>query len=317
MTERISVGITCYNAADTIVSAVRSALCQDWPNTEILVVDDASRDNSADLVAELAAEAPSVRLIRRETNGGPGAARQTLLENATGDYIAFFDDDDVSAPNRLSAQHARLTDWQRTEGDGPAVCYASGTRRYPNGHVLTLDAIGSRPVVPRGPVVADYLLFGARPDGYFFGAGTPTCALMAPRRVLESAGGFDPAMRRVEDADLAVRLALAGAAFVGTQDYLFEQHATFADDKSAARNYEAELYLVEKHRGYLQSRGRYDYARRWFTVRYRHFSGDRPGLLWALAGLCLRHPVTATAHLCRAAPRRLRHERRADLRRRG
>ncbi|MEX0450730.1 glycosyltransferase family 2 protein [Spiribacter sp. 218] len=311
---RITVGIACYNAADTVDRAIDSVCRQDWPELEILVADDASTDGTAERVAARARQDARIRLVRRDTNGGAGATRQTILEAATGEFLAFFDDDDVSDPRRLRCQLERLRQWEHDTGIRYAACYASGRREYPNGHVIELPAIGSRPVVPAGPAVADYLLFGRRRNGWYYGAGTPTCALMARREVLLQAGGFDPSLRRVEDADLAVRMALAGAAFPGCPEGLFLQYATFAGDKDAESNYRAELALLDKHRDYLERLRRYDYARRWFTVRYHHLRRDWPNLARSLAGAWLRHPLWTTAQALRAGPRRLLHERRAGLR---
>jgi len=90
----ITVGIACFNAEDTIARAVESARAQDWPHLEIIVVDDGSSDRSVDTVAKIAAGDARVRLIRHEKNLGPGGTRQTILDQARGEFLAFFDDDD-------------------------------------------------------------------------------------------------------------------------------------------------------------------------------------------------------------------------------
>ena len=310
MTPRITVAIACYQASETIDRAVESALAQDWPDFEVLVVDDASSDDSAARVAMRMGEEPRLRLIRHGENAGPGAVRQTLLGAANGTYIAFFDDDDTSAPQRLRRQFETLTRYLERTGAAEAVCYASGSRVYPNGYVLDLPAIGSRPKVPVGEAVADYLLFNRRQPGLFYGSGTPTCALFAAVETLVAAGGFDPGQRRVEDAELAVRLARRGAHFVGCPERLFTQHATQAGDKSPLKNFEAELRLIEKNRDYLEQRGRYDYARRWARLRYDHFRRNRGAMIRDLAGLAVRHPIATLRHLAQSAGRRWRHERR-------
>ncbi len=311
---RVTAGIACFDAAATIARALESACGQAWPDLEVLVVDDCSTDGSPQRVERQARGDERVRLVRRDSNGGPGATRQTILDEATGEFVAFFDDDDVSEPGRIATQYRRIVDRERETGHRQIACYASGRREYPNGHVVDLPAIGSRPRVPHGTAVADYLLFGRRQPGMYFGAGTPTCALMARTEVLQRAGGFDPAFRRVEDADLAVRLAMLGADFIGCPEHLFRQYATFAGDKSADRNLEAELALVDKHREYLEQQGRYDYARRWFEVRHRHLCRDWPGLARAIASAWIRHPILTTSQVLRAGPRRVMHERRAGLR---
>ena len=94
MTDLITIGITCYNARDHINRAISSAFAQDWPNFEILIVDDCSSDDSPALIRDLIAGHNHARLIVHEKNTGAAAARETIIENATGAFIVFFDSDD-------------------------------------------------------------------------------------------------------------------------------------------------------------------------------------------------------------------------------
>jgi len=306
----ITVGITCFNAEDTIARAIAGARAQDWPNLEIVVVDDCSSDRSREIVGRHVAEDNRVQLIRHEENLGPGAARQTLLNKARGEYLAFFDDDDESTPDRLSVQYRRLESHRDRAGGAPIACYASGVRVYESGYELKVDAIGSRPRIPAGDETIDYLLYNGRVPGVFYGAGTPACALMASTDTMRAAGGFDPAFRRVEDADFAVRVSLMGGHFIGCPERLYTQHATQAPDKSAEKNYQAELQLLDKYREYLDGKNRYGFARNWFTVRYHHFNGDRVRMVGVLIGGFLRHPVLVSRQLLTTVPIRVAHERR-------
>ena len=81
---RITIGITAYNAEETIALAVNSALGQTWSDTEIVVVDDCSTDGTADVLSELAKSFDDLRIVRHAENRGVGAARNTILEHATG-----------------------------------------------------------------------------------------------------------------------------------------------------------------------------------------------------------------------------------------
>ncbi len=304
----ITVGITCYNAQDTVARAIESARAQDWPRLEILVVDDCSSDGSPAAVQKAATGDERVRLIRHAENRGPGAARQTLLDEARGDYLVFFDDDDVSAPARVATQYRRLAVYETETGRHDVACYASGERIYPNGYRLRARAIGSEMQPPAGRQVADYLLFNRRAPRVFFGAGTPACALMASTATMRGAGGFDPAFRRVEDVDFAVRLAVRGGHFIGCPETLYTQYATQAPDKSARRNFEAELQLIEKNRAYLEQRGRYHFARAWFTVRYHHFNHEPAKMIGTLLGAWVRHPLLVTRQMFTTVPARAVHE---------
>jgi glycosyltransferase involved in cell wall biosynthesis len=305
----VTVGVTCYNAEETIERAIDSARRQDWPRLEIVVVDDRSDDRSVEIVERIAAVDDRIRLIRRGENSGPGASRQTILDEARGDYLAFFDDDDESSPDRIRIQYSRLEDHSKSSGS-PAACYASGIRVYDVGYRLEVDAIGSQQRPPAGHEIVDYLLFNGRAPGVFYGAGTPACALMASTDTMRAAGGFDPAFRRVEDADFAVRFGLMGGHFIGCPERLYTQYATQAPDKSAEQNYQAELQLLYKNREYLEIRNRYRFARNWFTVRYHHFNGDRLRMAGAVIRGFLRHPVLVSRQILTTVPDRAAHERR-------
>jgi glycosyltransferase involved in cell wall biosynthesis len=307
----VTIGITCFNAAETIVRAVQSALHQDWPNFEVIIVDDASSDSSVEVLMAKIVGDSRAKLIQHSRNMGPGAARNTILSEARGEFIAFFDDDDESLTGRVSNQVRTLVAYERKLGARLIACYASGMRRYPNGYTLALPAIGSRGErVPHGHEVVDYLLMYHRRPDWFYGSGTPACSLLARHSTFSAVGGFDSELRRVEDADFAIRLGLMGGHFVGTQQILFVQHSTSAPDKSAERNLEARQRLVHKHKAYLESVGGFEYAMRWSKLRFLHFNRRYGRFALEFAGLLLRYPVAATCHLLSTGPRRLWHERR-------
>jgi len=303
----ITIGMTCYNAKDTIERAIRSAMAQDWPHFEIVIVDDCSTDGSATVIQKITKDCSVARLVCHDANKGPAGARNTILAHAKGEFVAFFDDDDESLPERLTSQYQRLTFYESEADTKLVACYASGHRHYPNNYIMKIQAIGSSPVVPYGPAMADYLLFYRKKSGWCYG-GTPTCSLMARHSTFETAGGFDENFRRVEDIDFAVRLALAGGHFVGCVESLFIQHSTTAGDKSPQMNLEAELKLVEKHKEHLLSVHYYSYARLWPYLRYYHFIGDYWRMGLTFLKLLPDHPIKAICHILDTGPRRLRHE---------
>jgi glycosyltransferase involved in cell wall biosynthesis len=305
----VTIGVTCFNAEDTIARALDSARAQNWSKVEIIVVDDCSTDRSTEIVEGIAAGDGRVRLVRHAENLGAGAARQRILDEARGEYLVFFDDDDESDPDRIRVQYGRLVRYGEETG-AEAACYASGVRAYDNGYRRDIDAVGSRERPPVGHEIVDYLLFNGRVRGVFYGAGTPTCALMAATDTMRAAGGFDPAFRRVEDAEFAVKMGLRGAHCVGCPERLYTQHATRSPDKGAEPNYRSELQLLEKYRSYLEGKRRYAFARNWFAVRYHHFSGNHAHMLGALIQGFLRNPVLVSRQLLTTVPARAVHERR-------
>jgi hypothetical protein len=103
-------------------------------------------------------------------------------------------------------------------------------------------------------------------------------------------------------------LALAGGYFVGTRDSLFRQHATVGVDKSPEANRDAEVSLARKHKYYLTSIGRYQYAVRWPNLRYLHFTRRYAAFLVEFLQIVARNPLAASRHILHTGPRRLRHE---------
>ncbi|VAW79154.1 hypothetical protein MNBD_GAMMA15-200 [hydrothermal vent metagenome] len=96
----VSVVIPTYNRARLLTAAIDSALAQDYPATEILVIDDGSTDHTADLVAGYGEK---VRYFQ-QANRGAGAARNFGIQQARGEFIAFLDSDDMWRPDKLTLQ---------------------------------------------------------------------------------------------------------------------------------------------------------------------------------------------------------------------
>ena len=90
----ISVIMACYNAASYVEEAVSSVLRQTYQYTEVIVVDDGSRDASPDIVKHLAETHPGRVRLKHLKHSGPYPARNLGLSHARGDYIAFLDADD-------------------------------------------------------------------------------------------------------------------------------------------------------------------------------------------------------------------------------
>ena len=97
MTPRFSVVIPAFNAAATLARAIESVQAQSWPAHEIIVVDDGSRDASAEIARQFG---DGVRLIQ-QANSGVSVARNAGAAAATGDWLAFLDADDWYAPDRI------------------------------------------------------------------------------------------------------------------------------------------------------------------------------------------------------------------------
>lgn len=97
----VSVLIAAYNAEAFLERAVNSALQQTLPPREILIVDDASLDGTAETARALAARDSRIRLLRLGDNRGPAGARNAGIDAARGEWIAVLDADDAFLPDRL------------------------------------------------------------------------------------------------------------------------------------------------------------------------------------------------------------------------
>jgi glycosyltransferase involved in cell wall biosynthesis len=299
----VTIGITSFNAAATIERAVRSALAQTWRPIEIVAVDDASGDESAAILAQLAAAHPEVRVFVQTPNGGVAAARNRIIAEARGEFVAFFDDDDVSLPDRVAQQVSRLTTYERQFADcAPVVCHTSRQLVYPDGVERVEPTMGMREGVPApaGAAVADRILMG-KPleDGY---GACPTCSQLARLSTYQALGGFDTTLRRSEDTEFSVRAGLAGAHFVGVSAPMVTQYMTRTSEKSVAEEHRNMLLVLEKYRQRLERAGQYDFCRRWLGAKHLWLQGKRASFGFALAKLALAHPILTFRRLAISVP---------------
>lgn len=93
----VSIITPMYNGAKYVGQTIESVLAQTYPNWEMIIVDDGSKDNSAEIVKQYSKKDNRVRLIQQK-NAGSAAARNNALRNAKGRYICFLDSDDLLEP---------------------------------------------------------------------------------------------------------------------------------------------------------------------------------------------------------------------------
>lgn len=314
----VTAAMTTHNAEATVIRALASALNQDWPTLEILVVDDASSDGTVALIEgfirEHATEARPIRLLRQPFNGGVARARNRLVEEACGEFIAFFDDDDISAPDRVSRQHARIAETEAALGHDLVLCHTARLQEFPDGRLHYEGTMGcEHQVVPFGSAVADRILLGRLSPGVI--GSCATCSQMGRKSVYRRLGGFDPTLPRSEDTDLNIRCAYQGGAFAGLAAPLVRQTMTLGSEKNLAAELEAYAALQTKHRDYLSKQGWLEFCLEWRQVRRLHLSRSIGPFLVRAAMLAIRHPIKLSrkiywslpAHQTRRQHRRWQH----------
>lgn len=121
-----SVVIPCKNSAPFLVECIESALSQTYREFELLVVNDHSTDETAEIIAHYARLDPRVRHLTLRGRTGAAAARNLAIAEAQGRYLAFLDSDDAWRPNKLEVQIEYM------QSTGAAFCYSGYHVRFGN-----------------------------------------------------------------------------------------------------------------------------------------------------------------------------------------
>jgi teichuronic acid biosynthesis glycosyltransferase TuaG len=100
----VSIITPAYNAAVYIAETIASVLAQTYTNWEMLIVNDCSKDNTAEIVQSYAVKDKRIKLINLKQNSGAAIARNAAIQNAKGRYIAFLDSDDLWKKEKLQKQ---------------------------------------------------------------------------------------------------------------------------------------------------------------------------------------------------------------------
>jgi glycosyltransferase involved in cell wall biosynthesis len=107
MTPLVSILIPAYNTERWIADTIRSALAQTWPNKEVIIVDDGSRDRTLEVAKRFASRNV---LVVTQQNQGAAASRNRAFELSQGDYIQWLDADDLLSPDKIAKQMAAATE---------------------------------------------------------------------------------------------------------------------------------------------------------------------------------------------------------------
>ena len=185
---KVSVIIPTHNRAELLCFTVKSVMNQTFQDFEIIIVDDASTDNTEEIVNSLRDK--RIKYIRHETNKGEAGTRNTGVQNGKGEYIAWLDDDDEWLPDKLQRQVAIL-DHSPKEVGGVYTgrVNVDGT----TGRILSRTLASKR-----GNLFSELLY-----HGYYLCVSS----LMLRKSCFEKTGWFDESIPYGLDHDMWVRIA--------------------------------------------------------------------------------------------------------------
>ncbi|ELZ10994.1 family 2 glycosyl transferase [Halovivax asiaticus JCM 14624] len=233
----VSVVIPTYNRAALLSRAIDSVLAQTADDFELLVVDDGSTDDTEAVVTGYRDD--RVRYIAHDTNRGANQARNTGIDAADGDFVAFLDSDDEWRPRKLEAQLDRLA----TDDEFVAVYCdydvkipgVQGSIRETAATVLSIGAgddrvEGSDELV--GPTLA---------DTFHTGAGS---TLLVRTEIAQRIGGFDESLGWFQDPDFLLRVLEAGKLAHVPTELVVRHYSGWPDADTAAA---ADEEFLAKH----------------------------------------------------------------------
>ena len=186
---KVSVIIATYNRADLLPRAINSVLSQTFEDFELIIVDDCSTDSTLKVIRSFAD--PRIREVQSARNMGQSRARNTGIDIAQGEYVAFLDDDDQWVESKLARQ-ARILD-----ESGPCVGLV-----YTWFDIIEADT-EIRRIGGRGTISGDIL-------GNLIGWDMPASpsAYLVRAEAVRQIGGFDESLRMAEDRDFLLRISM-------------------------------------------------------------------------------------------------------------
>jgi glycosyltransferase involved in cell wall biosynthesis len=233
----VSVLMNVRNGASTLPEALNSVMAQTFADWELIVWDDRSTDASAAIVAEY--RDPRVRYFLSAEDTSLGKARSHAIRQASGEWLAFLDQDDVWLPTKLEKQMA-LAD------EGVGLIYGRTVRFYPNGRERDYDQAHEFQLLPEGDIFID--LF------------TKSCFIamssaMFRRSAVEGIGGIADDIQIIPDYYLYTAVARRYRARA-VQEVVcrYRMHAANTSRLIALQMHQEALWLIDHWAGCLDSR---------------------------------------------------------------
>ena len=227
--DKVSVIIPTYNRSELLKKAVESLENQSHQNFEIIIIDDCSTDDTAEVVKEMNDE--RILYLRHDTNKGGSEARNTGIKQATGSFIGFLDSDDQWLPDKLERQLKQF------EGQPDVGVVYTGVQ------VIDEHNQPTRKIVPayKG---------GILPKLFESNCIDTTSSVLVKREVLDQVQGFDASLPSCQDWDLYIRLAqVTKFDFVKESLVLFYHHSGERITTNKKSVLTGHLSIFEKYKG--------------------------------------------------------------------
>jgi glycosyltransferase involved in cell wall biosynthesis len=235
----VSVVIPTYERQEYLRGAIQTALGQTYDPIEVIVVDDGSSEPYA---AEIVADFPeSVMCIRHDKNQGLSAARNTGIQAANGEYIAFLDDDDRWNKDKIGRQVSILSEHKEA---GLATCLVVSIT--PNKEIVHCE-----PDAPSGDCL-ESMLIGNQ-------IGTPSKVLVR-KDCFDNIGFFDESLPTKQDWDLYIRLCKEWSV-VAISDYLCFRTIHESMSSSSRALERDKKKILQKHKDVIKKKGMWKQAR--------------------------------------------------------
>ena len=228
----ITVAICCFNGERYLERTLNSVLAQDYPNFEIVIIDDGSSDGTRSIIERFADRNKCIRAFFRSNHGLP-ASRNYSFGKAKGEWIAIIDQDDLYYPTRLSRQ-------------------IEMARSYPTAGLVFCNV---HYIDETDAVIDDYLSVFALPDSYIpnrdagnlllrLGCFSASASCLIKRETVQVIGAFDESIAYACDYDYFIRAGLE-VDFAYTRDSLaaWRKHAGQATSTYSKRDHEIRSVL--------------------------------------------------------------------------
>lgn len=226
----VSIIIPTYNRSDTISRSIRSAIMQTYPEIEVIIVDDASTDDTKDVVQSFTDS--RIQYLRHFENMGGGTARNTGIKVSRGEYLAFLDSDDEWLPDKLERQVQLFESLPNSYG----LVYCGFFVRSKDGKIIK-----GRPPEKRGDIFFDMLSRNV--------IGTLSVA-MIKKEFIDKIDGFDEDLNCRQDYDLYLRLTR-----ICKCDFIINPLVVYSEQYSISRISNSKRALVVGHQKIFRKHG--------------------------------------------------------------